>query len=62
VIKSQGNGNYGIVQGNEKPVIPVENEIDLQERIDALSFRNAPSVVYPAAVVFPATMNEIYTL
>jgi len=62
VIKSQENGNYGIVPGNEKPVIPVENEISLQERIDALFSRTAPSAVVPAPVVFPATMKEIYSL
>jgi glutamate 5-kinase len=62
VIKSQENGNYGIVQGNEKQVIPVENEISLQERIDALFSRNAPAAVVPSAVVFPATMKEIYSL
>ncbi|MBP1669309.1 MAG: glutamate 5-kinase [Bacteroidetes bacterium] len=62
VIKSQENGNYGIVTGNEKPVIQVENEISLQEKIDALFGRNASSAVFPATVVFPATMNEIYSL
>lgn len=62
VIKSQENGKYGIVPGNEKPVIPVENEISLQERIDALFSRNAPSAVVPSPVVFPATMKEIYSL
>ena len=62
VIKSQDNGNYCIVGGNEKPVIHVENEISLQERIDALFSQNAPSAVFPAAIVFPATMNEIYSL
>jgi glutamate 5-kinase len=62
VIKSQENGNYGIVTGNEKPVIQVENEISLQEKIDALFGRNASSAVFPATVVFPATMNEISSL
>jgi len=61
VIKSQENGNYGIVQGNEKPVLHVENEISLQEKIDALFSRNASSTVFPAPVVFPATLNGIYS-
>jgi len=61
VIKSQENGNYGIVAGNEKPVIQVENEISLQEKIDALFSRNASSAVFPAPVVFPAALNGIYS-
>jgi glutamate 5-kinase len=61
VIKSQDNGNYGIVPGNEEQVIHAENEIILQERIDALCSRNAPAVALSPSVVFPASMDEIYS-
>jgi glutamate 5-kinase len=61
VIKSQANGNYGIVPGNEKPVIRVENEIILQEKIEDLCIRVTPSQTFPAPVVFPASMDKIYS-
>jgi glutamate 5-kinase len=61
VIKSKDNGNYGIVPGNEKPVIHVENEIILQEKIETLCVQNKPSLPIPAAVVFPASIDEIYS-
>jgi len=60
VIKSLNNGNYGIVSGNGKPVIEVDSEIILQERIESLCNLNAPTRVLSSAVVFPASMKKIY--
>jgi glutamate 5-kinase len=61
VIKSQDNGNYDIVPGNKRPVINAENEITLQERIEALFHQNIMAGTLPPAVVFPASMDEIYS-
>jgi len=61
VIKSQDNGNYGIVPGNEKPVIDVENEIILQEKIEDLFLQKAPSQAFSGEKAFPASMEEIYS-
>jgi glutamate 5-kinase len=61
VIKSQDNGNYDIVPGNKRTVINAENEIILQEKIEALCVRNIPALTPPSAVLFPASMDEIFS-
>jgi len=61
VIKSQDNGNYDIVPGNQRPVIKAENEIILQERIEDLYHQNINEGTFSPGVVFPASMNEIYS-
>jgi glutamate 5-kinase len=59
VIKSQDNGNYIIVQGDDKPSVNVENEVILQDKIEALHLKKMEAGTLPAAVAFPASMNEI---
>jgi glutamate 5-kinase len=61
VIKSQDNGNYDIVAGNNQPVLHVEDEIILQERIEDLCSQNVKSVAHIQPVVFPASMEKIYS-
>lgn len=59
VIKSETNGYYSIVQGNGHPVIVVDNEINLQERIEDLCNESSPVRMDFPAIVFPASMEEI---
>jgi len=61
VIKSPDNGNYDIVAGNNQPVIHAEDEISLQEGIEDLCCRDARMASHPREIVFPASMEMIYS-
>ena len=61
IIKSENNGLYSVVQGNGKPVVEVENEITLQEKIEALCSNRNPARVDATDIVFPASLEEIIT-
>jgi glutamate 5-kinase len=61
IIKSENNGLSSVVQGNGKPVVEVENEITLQEKIEALCSNRNPARVDATDIVFPASLEEIIT-
>ena len=58
VIKSEVNGNYAIVQGNNKPAIMVDNEMCLQEKLEELCTSD-PFIKGNLPVVFPLSVKEI---
>jgi glutamate 5-kinase len=59
IIKSETNGYYSIVLGNGNPVITVENEIRLQEKIEEFCREITPARMDSSGIVFPASMEEI---
>ena len=59
VIKSEMNGNYAIVSGNSKPALIVENEMNLQEKLEDLCANN-DSLRDNSPVVFPASIKDIH--
>jgi len=61
VIKSPDNGKYDIVAGNNQPVIHAEDEISLQEGIEDLCSRDVRMASHPREIVFPASMEMIYS-
>jgi len=59
VIKSETNGYYSIVQGKDHPVVMVENEISLQEKIEDLCKEKSTTSIDFSNIVFPGSMEEI---